>query len=178
MLNIISHIYIFLFRIFSIKVGKSLRVWPLVYVSKGQKSGTNGIIEIGDNCEISQGVILKAYGGKITIANNSFIGEYTVLYGHGGIEIGTNTLVSMHTCIVSSNHTIPNQQLLIRDKPDIFLPVRIGNDVWIGAGVKILGGTTIGNGCVIGAGAVVSHDLPPYSIAMGIPARVIKFRDV
>ncbi len=52
----------------------------------------------------------------------------------------------------------------------------IGNDVWIGADVKIKSGLTIGDGAVIGAGAVVTHDIPPYAVVGGIPAKIIKYR--
>ena len=54
--------------------------------------------------------------------------------------------------------------------------VTIGNDVWIGRRVIIMPGVTIGDGCVIGAGAVVTKDIPPYSVAGGVPAKVIKSR--
>ncbi|GAA3975329.1 DapH/DapD/GlmU-related protein [Mucilaginibacter dorajii] len=135
-----------------------------------------GNIQIGAGAELSRGVILKAYGGNINIGKNVFLGEYVTIYGHGGVEIGENTLIAMHTCIVSSNHTIPSQGTLIRSQPDILLPVKIGSDVWIGAGAKILGDVTIGNGCVIGAGSVVTKSLPPYSIAVGAPARITGHR--
>ncbi|RZK60379.1 MAG: acyltransferase [Pedobacter sp.] len=177
MLNIISKLYIFVLRLFGIKIGKKVRIWPLAFFSKGQKKGITGIIEIGSRCEISQGVVLKSYGGEIKINENTFLGEYSILYGHGGIEVGSNTLIAMHTCIVSSNHSIPNQNKLIRDQNDLLLPVKIGNDVWIGAGVKILGGVNIGDGCIVGAGAVVSNDLPSFSIALGVPAKVVRYRN-
>ncbi|MCX2575920.1 acyltransferase [Pedobacter sandarakinus] len=137
----------------------------------------NGSISIGPQCELSKGTILKAYGGRISLAKNTFLGEYVCIYGHGGVEVGENTLIAMHTCIVSSNHTIPNKKDLIRYQPDIALPVKIGNDVWIGAGCKILGGVTIGDGCVVGAGSVVSKDLAPYSVAIGVPAKIIRYRE-
>jgi len=56
------------------------------------------------------------------------------------------------------------------------LPITIGNDVWIGRRVIILPGVVIGDGCVIGAGAVVTKSLPPYSVAVGNPARIVKNR--
>jgi acetyltransferase-like isoleucine patch superfamily enzyme len=136
-----------------------------------------GAISIADKCDISRGAVIKSYGGKVTLNQNVFLGEYVIIYGHGGVEIGSNTLIAMHTCIVSSNHTIPGTQELIRSKPDILMPVHIGKDVWIGAGCKILGGVTIGDGCVVGAGSIVNKDLPPYSISAGSPARVIKYRE-
>lgn len=67
--------------------------------------------------------------------------------------------------------------MLIRSCPDILLPTTIGSDVWLGAGVTVLGGVTIGDGCVVGANAVVTSDLPPYSVAMGVPARSEKYRE-
>jgi acetyltransferase-like isoleucine patch superfamily enzyme len=136
-----------------------------------------GIIEVGPGCELSIGVELDPWGGRIRIGRHVFLGPHVVIYGHGGVEIGDETLISMHCCIVSSNHTIPARDRIIRHEPDILLPTKIGSDVWLGAGVKVLGGVTIGDGCVVGAGAVVAKDLPPYSIAVGVPARVVGQRN-
>jgi acetyltransferase-like isoleucine patch superfamily enzyme len=127
-------------------------------------------------CHFEDGVVLDAFGGAIELAENVFLGPYTVVYGHGGVRIGDNTLVSMHCRILSSDHTVPPQGRLIRDCPDILKPCRIGRDVWLGAGATVLGGVSIGDGCVVGAGAVVTGDLPPYSIALGVPARVVRRR--
>ena len=55
-------------------------------------------------------------------------------------------------------------------------PVTIGNDVWIGMNAVLMDGITIGDGAVIGAGAIVTHDVPPYAVAMGVPARVTRYR--
>ena len=90
--------------------------------------------------------------------------------------IGKDTLISMHCRILSSNHTIPDRNCRIRSMPDILLPVTIGEDVWLGAGATVLGGVTVGDGCVVGAGAVVTKDLPPYSVAVGTPAKVVRTR--
>ncbi len=135
-----------------------------------------GRIQIGTGAGIEQGVVLHAYGGLIRIGPAVFLGPYAVIYGHGGVEIGEETLVSMHCRILSSNHAVPSPGTSIRTQPDVHLRTKIGRDVWLGAGVTVLGGVTIGDGCVVGAGAVVTHDVPPYSISIGVPAEVVRQR--
>ncbi|MFN7874031.1 MAG: acyltransferase [Pirellula sp.] len=134
-------------------------------------------IKIGRNCELEPYVRLEARGGYIELSNNVFVGPFTVVYGQGGVEIGGNTLISMHCKVLSSNHSIPQIGKLIRSQPDVLLPTRIGTDVWLGAGVTVLGGVTIGDGCIVGAGAVVTKDLPAGSIAVGVPAKVRGWRE-
>lgn len=145
-------------------------------VSLGRSVPRTEAIEIGPECELGTGVELDAWHGRIRIGRRVFLGPYVVIYGQGGVEIGDHTLISMHCCIMSSDHTIPECAELIRSKPDILLPTRIGRDVWLGAAVKVLGGVTIGDGCVVGAGAVVTRDLPPFSVAVGVPARIVRMR--
>jgi acetyltransferase-like isoleucine patch superfamily enzyme len=135
-----------------------------------------GQISLGENCELGQSVVLHPCGGSITLDRDIFIGPGSVIYGHGGVIIGKDTLVSMHCRILSSNHTIPPPGTIIRSQPDRPLPTLIGRDVWLGAGVTVLGGVTIGDGCVVGAGAVVTKNLLPGSIAVGVPARVVGAR--
>jgi acetyltransferase-like isoleucine patch superfamily enzyme len=132
-----------------------------------------GEITIGPFAEFQHGAVLRAYGGSIRLGKRAFIGPYVVIYGHGGVDVGDHCLISMHSRVLSSNHFVPSSERRIRDEPDVLLPTRIGRDVWLGAGVTVLGGVTIGDGCVVGAGAVVTKDIPPYSIAVGVPARVI-----
>jgi acetyltransferase-like isoleucine patch superfamily enzyme len=133
-------------------------------------------ITIGKDCELEPYVRLEARGGRIVLSRNVFLGPYTVVYGQGGVQIGDNTLLSMHCRILSSNHTIPEIGTLIRSQPDILLPTKIGSDVWLGAGVTVLGGVTIGDGCVVGAGAVVTKDIPAGAIAYGVPSSIRAWR--
>jgi acetyltransferase-like isoleucine patch superfamily enzyme len=131
-----------------------------------------GTLVLGDHTFLDTGVILHPYGGSIATGIDVYIGHYTTIYGHGGVVIGKDTLISMHCRILSSNHSLPPLPTIIRSQPDLLRATRIGADVWLGAGVTVLGGVTIGDRCVVGAGAVVTHDLLPGSIAVGVPAVV------
>lgn len=173
----LSKLIIYLYTLRGFEIHTDCKIHPDSNLQLGYLNGSKGQLIIRKAGEISKGAVIKCYGGKVNIEQNVFIGEYVIIYGHGGVEIGANSLIAMHTCIVSSNHSIPGKNDLIRSQSDLLLPVIIGSDVWIGAGVKILGGVTIGNGCVIGAGAVVTKDLPAYSMAMGVPAKVIGYRN-
>ncbi len=136
-----------------------------------------GRITIGQDCSLATGAVFAAYGGQIELARWVFVGPYTVIYGHGGITIGEGTLIAMHGRILSSNHTVAPFGTPIRSQPDVRLPTKIGRDVWLGAGVTVLGGVTIGDGCIVGAGAVVTKNLAPGSIALGIPAQITGWRE-
>ncbi len=117
-------------------------------------------------------------------AQNIFLGENTavnhlcVLWAGketGKIVLGDNVILGPGVMMFAFNHQIdPGQPIISQgfDDADII----IGNDVWIGANVVIVAGVKIGDGCVIGAGSVVTQDIPPYSIAAGVPAKIIQSR--
>ncbi|GAB1539775.1 hypothetical protein NUACC21_24420 [Scytonema sp. NUACC21] len=167
---------LFIVRKRGVIIDSSCSIGKNVITRLGYYQKRKGKIKIDTKTQICDGTILDCWGGEIEIGENVFLGPYTVIYGHGDVKIGKDTLIAMHCRIVSSNHTIPEQNISIRSCPDMLLPVTIGEDVWLGAGVTILGGVTVGKGCVVAAGAVVTKDLPPYSVAMGVPARVVRTR--
>lgn len=175
--NIIQYLRRFSCARRGVNIDRTSYIDNLVSFGRLVKIGGEVKVKVGANCEISRCAEINPWFGRILIGRNVFIGPHVVIYGHGGVEIGDNSLIAMHSCIVSSNHTVPIRNQLIRDQPDIKLPTKIGRDVWLGAGVRVMGGVTIGDGCVIGAGAVVVKDLPPYSISVGVPAKVIGFRE-
>jgi acetyltransferase-like isoleucine patch superfamily enzyme len=151
-------------------------IGPGCEVTLGAPPSRRGRLALGERNRLGPGVLLHPYGGSIETGSDVYIGPSTVIYGHGGVTIGKDTLIAMHCRILSSDHEIPPPGTIIRSRPDRQLPTRIGADVWLGAGVTVLGGVTIGDGCVVGAGAVVADDLPPWSIALGVPAKVIRYR--
>jgi acetyltransferase-like isoleucine patch superfamily enzyme len=98
------------------------------------------------------------------------------MYGHAGIQVGRDVLLANDVQLICGNHTFARRDVPIRAQPPEGAPIVVEDDVWLGASAIVLGGVTVGRGSVVGAGAVVTHDLPPYSIARGVPARVVGVR--
>ena len=113
-------------------------------------------IRVGRSVSINRNVIIDASQGSIEIGNDSAIGPNSV--------------------IRAADHIFTDQDRLIREQGHASGSIVIGDDCWLGANVVVLRNVTIGRGSVIGAGAVVNRDIPAYSIAVGVPARVIGSR--
>lgn len=173
----ISQLRLAWLRARGIQLGSGCAIQPAVCIRHVRARDARGSIVVGNRCEIARGTVIESWGGSVELHDSVYVGPYSTIYGHGGVTIGNNTLISMHCRILSSNHTIPPASIDIRSQPDVQLPTRIGRDVWLGAGVTVLGGVTIGDGCIVGAGAVVTKDLPPGSISHGVPAKVSGWRE-
>ena len=101
---------------------------------------------------------------------------YTLLYSYGGIEIGDDCLIAQHVEIVGGTHNYDDISIPMRRQGRSPSRIVIGPDCWIGSHAVIMGSATIGRGSIIGAGTVVHKDIPEYSIAVGLPARVVRTR--
>ena len=121
--------------------------------------------------------------GDVTLGKYTTVGERSFFHG-GRITIGNYCQFGPHSAIYSIEHpvdhlTIYNNKRLFNSalkKFSVEGEVTIGHGVWVGHGVCILKGTSVGNGAIIGANAVVTKDIPPYAIAVGNPARVVRYR--
>ena len=136
----------------------------------------SGDISLGAGTVVHSGAILGAMGGKITIGDYSLIMPYCVLYGNGGLHIGSRTALAPHSVVVASNHGFTDRTMPILDQPLKLKGISIASNVWIGANASVLDGVEIGEGVVIGAGSVVTRDIPGGAVAVGAPARVVKMR--
>lgn len=115
------------------------------------------------------------FSPKVSLGDYSGIGVNARI--HGACVIGDYVMMGENCTIITRNHKHDRTDIpIMKQGYEQERAVHIGNDVWIGDNVTILAGVHIGDGCVIGAGAVVTHDIPPYAVAAGVPARVIKYR--
>lgn len=154
-----------------IKIGKKSKI-ALSATLANKKSSIN----IGKNAIIRKGVIVNCYGGEIDIGDNVTINEYSIIYGQGNVIIGNSVLIAANVTIVAENHAFRDINRTIRDQGVVKKGVIICDDVWIGAGTKVLDGVHIAQGCVIGAGSVVTKSTVPYGVYAGVPARRISER--
>lgn len=115
------------------------------------------------------------FSPELSIGDNSGVGIRCEVYGP--VTIGNDVMMGPDVVVYTSGHRFDRVDItMIEQGYSEPRPVNIGNDVWIGRRAIIMPGVTIGDGCVIGAGAVVTKDIPPYSLAGGVPAKVIKSR--
>lgn len=140
----------------------------------------DGAIEIGENTMIALGVLLQ---GNVKIGRNCSIQAYSNVVGYGKvgepnglITIGNEVRIASHAIIIAGNHRFDDPTRTIHGQGAVLAPITIEDDVWIGGRVNITAGVTIGKGSVIGGGSVVTRDIPPYSVAVGVPAKVVKQR--
>jgi maltose O-acetyltransferase len=116
---------------------------------------------------------------KIVLGNNVYLGKKTEIDAAGEVEIGNGVIFGPEVCIYSRSHNFDSENLeaLPFDNKFLTAKVVIKDFVWIGRRVIILPGVTIGKGAIIGAGAVVSKNVPDFGIAVGNPAKVVRYRN-
>ena len=129
----------------------------------------------GQNINVEKGANFYT-GWEVELGDNSSLGiDCMIPYD---LKVGKDVMMGPYVIIVGENHNFSNTEVPMRVQGyTIFPPVRIEDDVWIGARAIILPGLTIGKGSIIGAGSVVTKDVPPYAICAGNPARIIKYRN-
>lgn len=134
-------------------------------------------IEIGDGVYVGHNTILKGYyEQKMEIGRGTWIGQQCFFHSAGGLRIGRNVGIGPAVKIITSYHDGSDKEKAIIHTPLVFEPVVIEDDADIGTGAVILPGVTVGRGAQVGAGAVVSHDVEPYTVVGGVPARTIRRR--
>lgn len=135
-------------------------------------------IKIGKTSFIHPSAMLFPESGYIEIGENSTVNELCVIHGLGGVKIGDGVRIGCHTVIHSVEHVFKRLDVPIWKQGIYGKPIVIEDDVWIGAHCTILGGVKIGAHTVIGAHSLVTKDIPPYSIAYGVPCKVQRSRKI
>lgn len=130
---------------------------------------------LGPNAQIEDYAVVNNGAGDLLIGEGSRVGVGSVVVGP--VEIGSYVFLGQHVSIQGLIHGYDDITEDPNLQPLMLRPVKIGNYTHLGTNSVIMAGVTIGERCQIGAGSVVTKDIPPYSVAVGNPARVIKHYD-
>ena len=152
-------------------IGRSCKIMRGVTLDASR----SGEIRLDDKVTLNQQAILLGGNGGIHLGRGVEINCFGFIDGSGGVDIGEQTLIGPGVRIITYQHAFNGREPICM-QDSVTAPVRIGRDVWIGANVVIMSGVTIGEGAVVGAGAVVSRDIPAWAVAVGVPAKVLRYR--
>lgn len=132
-------------------------------------------LDLGSRIGIRNSVTLGGYG-RITVGDGTAINEGCVITAMERVDIGARVMIAPRVYILDVDHKFDRRDIPIAEQGYVVRPVVIEDDVWIGTGAVITKGVRIARGAIIGANSVVTRDIPPYAIAVGVPAKVIKER--
>lgn len=164
-----------------LRFADNIRLGNGVYLDQGSYlHACPGGIDIGDESIVMHGAVLHVYNFRnlpnagIRIGRDSLVGEYTVIRGQGGVQIGDRVYTSPFTQIIAVNHVFDDPNKPFVDQGITAEGIVIEDDVWLGSGVVITDGVRVGKGAVVAAGAVVTKDVPAHTVVGGVPARPIR----
>ena len=133
-------------------------------------------VTLASDVSVKDYCVVNANQGWVTIGERSWIGPFSLIYGNGGVTIGSDVLMAARTSINTVSHVDDRIDVAINSQGLRCDPVVIEDDVWIGMNCTILQGVRIGSGAIVGAGSVVTRDIPPRAVVVGTPARVVRYR--
>jgi acetyltransferase-like isoleucine patch superfamily enzyme len=152
--------------------------WGTHFFGRVRFGSVEGNITVGRKCWIGHEVFISASRGAfINIENGCSFNTGCHIVAVYGIAVGSNTWIGEYCSIRDQNHKFDSVETPIKKQGFYGAPIKIGKDVWIGRGVFVGPGVEIGDGAVIGANSVVTKSIPPFVVAVGSPAKVIRMRN-
>jgi acetyltransferase-like isoleucine patch superfamily enzyme len=140
------------------------------------KGADNRGIRLGHGVFLGRNTILSCKDGDIDLDDGVNIGFNSQIASGSSVSVGKDGLLAAYCYLIGGGHEWADPSRPVQEQRAVSHGVALHDNVWLGAGVKVLDGVTIGSDCIIGAGAVVSGDVPARSVAAGVPARVLRQR--
>lgn len=134
-------------------------------------------VALGANVYVGHQTILKGYyKNLLQVGDETWIGQQGFFHAAGGLRIGARVGIGPGVRIITSTHREAGRGTPILFAPVDLAPVLIEDDADLGVGAVVLPGVTVGRGALVGAGAVVADNIPPFAVAAGVPARILRYR--
>jgi acetyltransferase-like isoleucine patch superfamily enzyme len=140
------------------------------------KGVENRGIEIGNGVFIGRGTILSCKNGDIVVDDHANIGFNCEIFSGRRVRLGKRALVAAYTYLVGGDHVSDRTDRPVLHQGRVARGIEVDDNVWLGAHVVVADGVTIGRDAIVGAGAVVRDRIPPFAVAAGVPARIIRDR--
>ena len=140
------------------------------------KGTTNEGIRIGTGVFVGRNTILSCKNGDIVIDDRANVGFNVEVFSAGRVRIGKDVLIAAYTYLVGGDHLFDRVDVPVLHQGRTAQGIEVDDNVWLGAHVVVSDGSRVGRDAIIGAGAVVRGEIPPFAIAAGVPARVIRDR--
>ena len=158
-----------------IRLGQDVVIDDLVVLDA--KGRSNEGITLGDGVFVGRGTILSCKDGDIVLGDHVNLGFHCEIFSASRVTVGRFGLFAAYTYLVGGGHAFDHPEVPVIEQARTSKGITVGENVWLGAGVKVLDGVRIGRDVVVGAGAVVTEDLADGVIAAGVPARIVRRRE-
>lgn len=158
-----------------VRLGDGVTVDDLV-VLDAKGTGNRGI-DVGRGAFLGRGTILSCKDGDIVLGDHANLGFHCEVFSASSVTVGAQALFAAQVYLVGGGHEFERADAAVIDQPRTSRGIALGENVWLGTGVKVLDGIRIGSHVVVGAGGVVTSDLPDGAVAAGVPARVLRTRE-
>jgi acetyltransferase-like isoleucine patch superfamily enzyme len=158
-----------------IKIGNNVTIDDNTIID-GRGSGDEGVV-LEDNVLVNRNCMILAKTGPIHIGKKTSIGSNSVIVSISGVRIGESVLTAGGLYISAGSYRFDNPEIPIMEHDAYSTgPVEIGDGAWMGTRVTILDGVRVGTGAVVGACSMVNKEIPPFTVAVGTPAKVVRTR--
>lgn len=162
-------------RLLCMKLGPNARIDWTAKITGYERIAAGRNLFVGRYCHLKSSADCRAAGEpNLVIGRDVFFNDGVIIDANFQVVIGDNTLFGPACLVIDGNHRFNDLERTILEQGNEYHPVKIGNHCWIGGHVVILSGVTIGDRSVIAANSTVTRSIPPCSVAVGTPARVIR----
>jgi acetyltransferase-like isoleucine patch superfamily enzyme len=163
-----------------LRLGRRLQTDGMCFIAPGVELeiGAGATLSIGRWAWVGQRTKIRVHEGEVSIGAKSVLGQECTISAYEHVSIGRECILADRVMLIDFDHGVVDVERPIRQQGIYKRPVRVGHNVWIGYGACVLRGVSIGDNSLVGTSAVVTRDVPANAVVAGVPATLIRMREV